>query len=129
DPSVPQNLGCGDGVLVVAEHVAWTLDQDLAVVRDLDLDPGKRLADREELVLAQGVRANARRGLSHAPSVEDGHSDRPEELLDVARQARAAADEEPQPASRQSLAKRGQNEAIRELVPDAQPGARHPGVK
>ena len=129
DPAVLQHLGRGGRVLVVAEHVARTLDQDLAVLGDLDLDSRKRLAHGQELVLAQRVRADAGRGFGHAPSVEDRYSDRPEEFLYLPSQARPAADEETQSASGQPLAKGGQDKPVRQFVPHAQPWAGRLGVE
>src|SRR4029077_19155422 len=60
DPAVLQGLGSGLGVLVVTQHVARALDQDLAVVRDLQLDSRERLAHAEEPMVAQSVGAGSR---------------------------------------------------------------------
>ena len=128
-PAVHDRPEAGFSALVVALKDVGALDQDLAVVGDPDLDAWKRLADREELVLAQRVRADPGRGLCHPPPVEDRNSDRPEELLDLARQACAAADEKAQPAARQPLAKRGEDEPVRHLVLNSKPGPRRLGVK
>src|SRR5204862_6674318 len=60
DPAVDQRLGGGLRVLVIAEHVARALHEDLAVVRDLYLYARARLAHGQELVVGQRVRARAR---------------------------------------------------------------------
>ena len=59
DPPVVQHLRGRDRVVVIAEHVAGAVDQDLAVLRQLQLDARERLADGEEAVLRERVRANA----------------------------------------------------------------------
>ena len=122
DPPVPQRLGRLRRFLVVPQHVARALDEDLAVVGNLHLDARERLADCEEAVRGERVGGRPRRHLGHAPAIEDGHADRPEELLDLPRQGRPAADEEPQSASGQAVAERREHQAVGDAVLRAQQG-------
>src|SRR5229473_6340810 len=96
EPSVFEDLGCGLRLVVVAQHVAWALDQDLAVIRDLQLHSAKGLAHGAEPMGIRSVGRGSRARLGQAPALIDGHPDRPEEFLDVRRQRGAAADEHPQ---------------------------------
>src|SRR5450759_4269525 len=126
NPTVVQHLGRRDRVVVVAQHVARAVHQDLAVLGELELDPGERLAHCKKAMLGESVRGGARGGLGHAPAVEDGDPDGPEELFDLAGQCRAAADEEAQAPPDQSLAQRAQHQALRDpvLSLEERPGAR-----
>ena len=68
DPAVLQRLGGRLGVLVVAEHVARALDQDLAVVGDLQLDARERLAHGQEPVRARACWSKRRTTSRSCPS-------------------------------------------------------------
>src|SRR5256885_3630058 len=112
EPAVFDDLGRGVRLVVIAAHVARALDEDLSVVRDLQLDAGKRSAHGEKAMLVQRVRADTRRGLRQTPAVEDRNAERPEEFLDLAREAGPAADEEPQATARQPRPQSAQHEPL-----------------
>ena len=116
EPAVLQHLGGGLGLVVVREHVARPFDEDLAIVGDLQLNTFERLADGEELVRVQGVRAHAGRGLGQAPTVQDRHPQRPEELLDLPGQCGAATDEEAQAPACKKRPYVAQHETISEAA-------------
>src|SRR5712692_980180 len=115
-PAVLEDLGRGLRLVVIAEHVAWALDQDLAVIRDLQLHPAKGLAHGAEPVGTRNVGRNPRARLGQAPALIDGHPDRPEEFLDVRRQRGAATDEHPQASADQPLPQRMEHEPVGQPV-------------
>src|SRR5207248_11806603 len=93
EPAVAREDGPGRlFVLVVAGEYRLPLDQDLTVVRDRDVDPGERGADRAELEVARAVDVRRGRAFGLPVALENQGVQRVEELGDLLRQRRAARD-------------------------------------
>ena len=81
-------------VLVVALEDVRALDEDLAVVGDLHLAAGERLADRPDLEVLGGGDRRRGRGLGHPPALEHEHAGGVEEAQDLRVDRRRAGDRE-----------------------------------
>ena len=96
---------------VVAPHDVRPARQDLAVGGDPDLDAGHRPAHRTQPAVLEGVHRDHRRGLREPVALQDRHAGGVEELGDLRRQGRSAADEEGDPAAGAG-AQGGEDEAV-----------------
>ena len=92
-PAVDQRVGGRLGVLPVLPEDIGPPHQDLVVVLgDPDLDARQRLADRAELEVVERADGADAGGLGHAPALHHRHPGRVEELEDLRRDRRGAAD-------------------------------------
>ena len=103
------------GVLEVALEDRLAADQQLPVLRQLDLDARQRPADRAEAVGLVRVRRSGGRALGQPVALDQEDVDRVEELGDLGRERRAAGDRQPQPAAEPLLDLRV-DEPVGELV-------------
>src|SRR5712692_3060907 len=115
-PTILEDLGRGLRLVVVAEHVARALDENLAVVRDLQLDAAQGLTHGPEPVRARCVQRRPGAGLGQAPALIYGHPHRPEEFLDILCQRGAATDEHAQAPPHQPLPQWMQHEPVGQAV-------------
>ena len=89
-PAVDDRAEARVVVLVVAAEDVRALDQDLAVVGDLDLAARQRLADRAEPVVARRSGRGHRGGLGHPVALHHRHAAGVEELEDLLGDRRGA---------------------------------------
>ena len=123
EPAVDERLAGRLVVLVVALEDVRPAHQDLAVVGDLHLAAGERLADRAELELV-GPRDRRRgRGLRHPPALEHEHAGGVEEAEDLRVDRGGAGDRLDDPPAEQ-VADVRQHQAVGDLVLDAKRGPR-----
>ena len=102
EPAVDDRLPGRLVVLVVALEDVGALDQDLAVLGDLDLAAREGFADRADLeVVGRGDRRRGRR-LGHPPALEHEHPGGVEEAQDVGADRRRAGDREAQLAAEEA---------------------------
>ena len=92
-PPVDQRVRGGLGVVPVLFEDVRPLHEDLVVLLgDPDLDSRQRLADRGELEVVQRADGADAGGLGHAPALHHRHARGVEELQDLRRDRRGAAD-------------------------------------
>src|SRR5207247_1660468 len=86
-------------VLVVAGKDRLAAQEQLAVLRDPDLEAWKREPDRPEPERRRPVDRRRRRALRQPPALEDEDVERMEELEDVGRERRRSRDRDPDAAA------------------------------
>src|ERR1039458_266931 len=96
--AVAQDFRCGDGVVEVTGKQTGTLDEDLVIVAERDLDTGERLADAARLGVVAGVERN-HSAFGEAVALADGHADGFVNLREVFAEWGRSAGRHAQPAS------------------------------
>ncbi len=82
-PAVLERLGGRRLVAPVALHHRFAAHQDLAIVSNLDVEPGQRGTDRVQPDLPGQVDADHRRALGQAIALKDRQAERAEEQADI----------------------------------------------